>query len=106
MKYILCNYPIIIYYSILSFFNSIQKMQKFQHIISSLSTVALTSKMTDKLSAVIIIGKKIASVPVTNIDRGLCRGHICGNLHAECNALRCFYGSNLYYHPTKKWSLL
>lgn len=79
---------------------------KFKHIISNLQKVALEGKMTDKLSAVIIQRNKMVSFPVANSDRSTCRGHLCGSLHAECSAMKCYFGSNLYHHPVKKWSLL
>jgi hypothetical protein len=84
-------------------------MQKFNSLISTLIQVASTSKIIDKLAAVVIKGSKMLSRPVPNIDRYTCRGYVCGNMHAECNALLAYYGSSMTYsHRTTgaKWYLL
>ena len=79
---------------------------KFRQIISTLIDVASTSTIGHKLSSVIIKGNKMISKPVPNVDRNIVRGHICGNLHAECNALLNYYGSRVSYSPKIKWCLL
>jgi deoxycytidylate deaminase len=83
--------------------NSLCLENKFRHIISTLIEVASMSTIGHKLSSVIIKGNKMISKPVSNIDRNFVRGYMCGNLHAECNALLNYYGSRLSYSPKIKW---
>ena len=79
---------------------------KFRQVLSTLITVASTSTIGHKLGAVIIKGNKMISKPVPNVDRHIVRGHVCGNVHAECNALLNYYGSRVTYSPKIKWCFL
>jgi hypothetical protein len=81
-------------------------MDKFSTLLPALIETASLSKINQKLAAVIIKGGKMLNIPVCNIERATCHGFICGNMHAECNAIRKFYGSSLTYTPKLKWCLL
>jgi len=68
---------------------------------------ALQSNMSNQLSAVIIIKKKIITKPCCNINRNYCRGNVCGSIHAEANALLNYYGRKLQFDKYKnRWYLL
>jgi hypothetical protein len=81
-------------------------MEKFSTLLPILIETACLSTIRQKLAAVIIKGGKMLNVPVCNIERATCRGFICGNMHAECNAIAKFYGSSLSYSPHLKWCLI
>jgi deoxycytidylate deaminase len=80
-----------------------QNSTKFNNILPRLIQEASKSTINQQLSAVIIKGQKMLSSPCTNIERNTCRGHTCGSLHAEANALIQFFGKELSYIPNTGW---
>jgi deoxycytidylate deaminase len=67
---------------------------------------ALNSNISNKLAAGILKGKKLVSKVCCNINRNLCRGVVCGSLHAEANALLTYFGKSLQFNVLKnKWCL-
>jgi hypothetical protein len=85
-------------------------IQKFNTLIPRLieeannnTTINATTTKNWKLAATIVRGKLPISRVCANIDRGSCRGNICGSLHAEAHAIMDYYGKDLSYTPKHGW---
>ena len=76
-------------------------------LLPKMIKIAQNSKQIDKLSSVLLSGSTMIMEPVNNIDRGLCKNNLCGNLHAECNAISTYFGKKVTFNRAKqKWCLL
>ena len=80
-----------------------QNSTKFNNILPRLINEASKSTINYQLSAVILKGQKMIASPCTNVERNTCRGHTCGSLHAEANAILQFFGKDLSYIPNTGW---
>jgi hypothetical protein len=83
-----------------------QNSTKFNNILPRLIQEAYKSTINYQLSAVIIKGQKMLSNPCINVERNTCRGHTCGSLHAEANAIVQFFGKDLSYISNTGWYLI
>jgi hypothetical protein len=82
------------------------EFNKFNSLFPKLINTAQTSTINSKLAAVIVKGQKMVSRPCPNTERNICRGNVCGSLHAEAHAILDYYGRNLSYTPKLGWCLL
>lgn len=77
------------------------------NIINNMINVANKSSIDKCHSAVLLLGNKMVGIPKNNQERSICHGYICSSLHAEANAISCYFGKNLKFDKTKsRWYLL
>ena len=83
-----------------------QYSNKFTNILPRLLAAAHTSSLDFQLSAALIKGQKLITSPCINVPRNICRGQVCGSIHAEAHAILTHYGNRLFYDERKGWYLL
>lgn len=75
----------------------------FHTIIQTLKDKAINSCLTQRLAACLKKGNRMISHPYCNIQRNKYKGHYCGSLHAETNAIINYYGNKLSFNKKSGW---
>ena len=55
------------------------------------------------VSAVMLHGTKPAGNICSNIARNYYNGMVCPSMHAEVNAIKSYFGKDIYYSPKYGW---